>query len=252
MNRQKQLLIMGAMAGGGMGLLIGGVGLSHLLSTPLSPLSILLCAALGAVAGAAILPFSEDRTQLAWHSLLHFVLTAALFALLVWQLGAKGLNILLWVGLLTLLYLLIWLVRWIGWYLEVVELRKLLGLSSGPTPLKWRETLPYLPFAVLMCNGLPLLLRGVEMATHVDIPILTGLFLPYLLLPVISLCAGLSLGKRQGLCPLFPAACFICYLPMVYLLYNDSALFHCFMTAVPALAGNLLGWLRRGSSSAAP
>ena len=30
---------------------------------------------------------------------------------------------------------------------------------------------------------------------------------------------------------------------MGYLLYNTTALFHCFMTAVPALLGNLLGRL---------
>ena len=46
---------------------------------------------------------------------------------------------------------------------------------------------------------------------------------------------------------LFPIACFVCYLPMVYLLFNESALFHCFMTAIPALAGNILGALWRES-----
>ena len=74
-------------------------------------------------------------------------------------------------------------------------------------------------------------------------PALTGLVYPYLILPVASLCVGLSLGKRQGVCSLFPIACFVCYLPMVYLLFNESALFHCFMTAIPALAGNILGAL---------
>ena len=66
-------------------------------------------------------------------------------------------------------------------------------------------------------------------------------------MPLASLCVGLSLGKRQGVCPLFPIACFVCYLPMVYLLFNESALFHCFMTAIPALAGNILGALWRES-----
>lgn len=227
-----------------LGLLAGIIWLPYMLhSRECPPLAALACVGLGAMAGLATQPFADSGQRLLLQSLGHFALTAAFFALLVWQLGAKGVNILLWIGLLTLLYLLIWLVRWISWYLEVVEMRKLLGLPSGPTPLKWRETLPYLPFILLLCDGLPLFLRGIEQATGVDVPVLTGLLLPYLLLPVISLCAGLSLGKRQGLCPLFSAACFVCYLPMVYLLYNDSALFHCFMTAVPALAGNLAGWL---------
>ena len=75
--------------------------------------------------------------------------------------------------------------------------------------------------------------------------LLAGLLLPYRLLPAAGFSSGLSLGKRQGWCPLYPAACFLCYLPMVWLLFNSSALFHCFMVAVPALAGNILGWLYR-------
>ena len=79
----------------------------------------------------------------------------------------------------------------------------------------------------------------------VDVPVLSGLLLPYLILPVVGYLSGLSLGKRQGVCPLYPLACFLFYLPMVYLIYNSSALFHCFMTSIPALAGNLMGWLYR-------
>ena len=141
-----------------------------------------------------------------------------------------------------MLYALIWLGRWIGWYMEVVQLRTLLGLEPGPSPLKWRETLPYLPFVLLLCDGLPLVLRWLDAP---DVPVLSGLILPYLLLPVAGFSSGLSLGKRQGVCPLYPVACFVCYLPMVYLLFNYTALFHCFMVAVPALAGNVLGWMYR-------
>jgi len=32
---------------------------------------------------------------------------------------------------------------------------------------------------------------------------------------------------------------------MVFILFNSSAMFHCFMVAVPALMGNVLGWLYR-------
>ena len=77
------------------------------------------------------------------------------------------------------------------------------------------------------------------------LPVLSGLMLPYLLLPVAGFFSGVSLGKRRGVCPLYPMVCFLCYLPTVYLVFNGSALFHCFMVAVPALAGNLLGWLYR-------
>ena len=66
-----------------------------------------------------------------------------------------------------------------------------------------------------------------------------------MILPVVGFLSGVSLGKRQGVCPLYPVAGFVCYLPSVYLLFNGSALFHCFLIAVPALAGNVLGWLYR-------
>ena len=60
--------------------------------------------------------------------------------------------------MLALLYAVIWLGRWIGWYMEVVQLRTLLGLDTGPSPLKWQETAPYLPFILLLCDVLPLVL----------------------------------------------------------------------------------------------
>ena len=153
--------------------------------------------------------------------------------------------ILLWAALLAILYLLIWLGRWIGWYMEVAQLRALLGLAPGPSPLKWRETLPYLPFVLLVCAGLPLLLHWIDRTVIVDVPVLSGLILPYILFPAAGFCSGISLGKRQGVCLLYPLACFLCNLPMVLLLFNGSALFHCFLIAVPALLGNLLGWLYR-------
>lgn len=210
-----------------------------------SPVVCLLCIALGAAAGVATLPFADDGSTLLLRSAVHFGVTAALFALLAAQFGARGTNLLVWEAILALLYAVVWLGRWVGWYMEVVQLRALLGLAPGPSPLKWRETLPYLPFVLLLCDGLPLLLRWLDPA---DVPVLSGLVLPYLLLPVAGFSSGVSLGKRQGVCPLYPAAAFLCYLPMVFLLFNSSALFHCFMVAVPALAGNVLGWMCRRAS----
>ena len=210
-----------------------------------SPAVCLLCAALGAAAGAATLPFADEGKALALRSAAHFAATSALFLLLAAQLGARGADLLAWEAVLALLYAVIWLGRWVGWYVEVMQLRALLGLAPGPSPLKWRETLPYLPFVLLLCNGMPLALSWIDHALIVDVPLLSGLILPYLLLPAAGFSSGLSLGKRQGVCPLYPLACFACYLPMVFLLFNSSAMFHCFMAAVPALAGNVLGWMYR-------
>ena len=103
-------------------------------------------------------------------------------------------------------------------------------------------------FVLLLCDILPLVLRWVEYQINggwIDIPVLSALILPFVLMPVGGFFAGVSLGKRQGVCPLYPVACFVCYLPMVCLLYNYTALSHCFMVAVPALAGNVMGWLYR-------
>jgi len=201
----------------------------------------------GGVVALASLPFADDGRELVVESLGHFAATAGSFALLLWvcRWVNSGWYVLFWVGMLAVLYVLIWLGRWIGWYMEVVQLRTLLGLDPGPSPLKWRETLPYLPFALLVCNALPAVLRWVERVVIVDVPVLSGLLLPYVLLPVVGFMSGVSLGKRQGVCWLYPLACFLCYLPMVWLLFNGTALFHCFMIAIPALAGNVMGWLYR-------
>ena len=251
MSREKKSERIRMLAGGVLGLLAGIVWVPYVMySRECPPAALAACAGLGAMAGLATQPFAESGRELLWRSGGHFVITAAFFALLVAEvdMASDWVGVLFWEGLLALLYLLIWLGRWIGWYVEVSQLRELLGLEPGPTSLKWRETLPYLPFVLLLCTAAPAALRGVERAVGADIPALTGIVYPMLILPVASFCVGLSLGKRRGLCPLFPLACFVCYLPVVFVLYNSSALYHCFLTAVPALLGNLLGRLLCPSS----
>ena len=237
-------IIMGGILG-----LVASVALVPYLTNARSPslAACLLCTALGATLGAATLPFADDGPTLVRRSLLHLGATALEVALVLWLCVdlRDGRAWALWMGMLVLFYAVIWLGRWIGWYVEVMQLRALLGLAPGPSPLKWRETLPYLPLVLLLCDVLPPVLNWIDHAAVADVPVLSGLLLPYLMLPVAGFCSGLSLGKRQGVCPLYPVACFVCYLPMVYLVYNYTALFHCFMIAVPALAGNMLGWAYR-------
>lgn len=204
----------------------------------------LLAAALGCMAGLSTRPFADDGLSLLRNSVIHYLVTAALFAALILTMGGNALACMVWTLILTALYLGIWLARWIGWYMEIMQIRQLLGLAPGHSPLKWRETLPYLPYVLLLCDGLPLAAFLMDKLWS-DIPVLSGLVVPYLLLPIIGFASGVSLGKRQGVCLLYPAACFICYLPMVFILFNSSAMFHCFMVAVPALMGNVLGWMYR-------
>ncbi len=241
-----------AVLGGTLGLQVGLILIPYFITATRSPsLAVcLLCAALGAAAGVATLPFADDGRSLVLRSVAHFAVTAFLFLLLLLQYWSweDWQGLLLLEAMLALLYALIWLGRWIGWYVEVMQLRTLLGLDAGPSPLNWRETLPYLPFALLLCGGLPLLLRWAERAIGggvIDLPVLSGIIFPFILLPAAGFTSGLSLGTRRGFCPLYPLACALFCLPAVFLVFNSSALFHCGMAAVPALAGNVLGAILR-------
>ena len=210
----------------------------------------LLGGLLGGVVAMATLPFAEDGKELVVRSLAHFCATAAAFALYLWgsRLITEPLSILVWLLMLAVVYLLIWLGRWVGWYQEVVQLRTMLGLEPGPSPLNWRETLSYLPFVLLICLVMPAVLHWVDLTFVQDFPVFSGLLYPMVGLPLVSFCSGLSLGRHKGLCLLYPVLCFLCYLPAVFLVFNSSALFHCFLTAVPALLGVLLGARRKNRS----
>lgn len=199
----------------------------------------------GAVVGSATLPFAQEGRRLALISLGHFLLTAVLLAGMSWLLGwaGDGLGMSFLLGIMALVYALIWLARWMGWWAEAEAIRKKLGLKPAHSLFHWRETLPYLPFELGLCWGLPALLRALEG----PVPVYTGVFLPFLALPVGGLASGLVLGRRQGLCPLYPIAGALLYLPTVFLLYNYTALYHCGILLAAALLGNCLGALWRRS-----
>lgn len=191
----------------------------------LEPLGVLLSfalfALLGAEAGVATLPFAESGRELVARSLIHYTATAATACL--WA----GLNVcstpadyLTFLVPLTLVYLIVWLGRWVGWYTEVAVLREKLGLAPGPSPLHWRESLPYVGFAAFLCLALPLALRLLDDAT----PVLSVLY-GWLLLPVGGFMSGLSLGRRHGLCLLYPIVCGIVTLAFILTarLYTNMA-----------------------------
>ena len=196
--------------------------------------------ALGAACGVATLPFEDAGRALALRSLAHFLFTGAVTLLLgYFALGLTWLPQLLSLAIFyTGLYAVIWLGRWVSWVADVAAIRTRLGLTAGPSPLKWRETLPHLGYAALLCLALPFLLH---LADARDLPVLTALLLPYVLLPVGGFFSALSLGRRQGFCPLYPIGCALFYLPAVLLLFRSDPLFHCALVALPALWGNLLG-----------
>ena len=208
-------------------------------------LSILLFALLGAEIGIATLPFADRGPSLLGRTAVHFTLMAATVAL--WA----GLNFgqtgaLFGLILLASVYVLVWLGRWVGWYVEVAAIRAKLGLAPGPSLLHWRETLPYLVFALGLCLGLPALLRLVDPQ---DVPVLSGVYFPFLLLPIGTFCSGVSLGHRHGFSPLYPVACALLSVAAVFLLFNGSALFHGGISLVCALMGNGVGTLLKKRAS---
>jgi len=228
------------------------VGSAGLLPLPVTPamaqaygtlpalvIQSLLGAVLGGVLLTATMPFADDGRELVINSLRHFGATAASFSLLLWvcRWVEQPRYILLWVGILLGVYLLIWLGRYVGWDVEVARIRAKLGLDPGPSPLKWRETLPYLPFLVLLCVGVPVLARVCDPA---DVPVFSSLLAPFLVIPLAGGCCGYSLGKRQGVCPLYPVLAFGLYLPGAVLL-RGSVWLHILLTALAALVGNLAG-----------
>lgn len=202
-------------------------------------LSYLLFALLGAEIGVSTLPFADHGRTLVLRTLAHFALMAATVAL--WGgLNFGGAGAAFCLILLASIYVLVWLGRWVGWYVEVAAIRAKLGLAPGPSLLHWRETLPYLVFALGLCLGLPALLRLLDPQ---DVPVLSGVYFPFLLLPIGTFCSGVSLGHRHGFSPLYPAACALLSVAAVFLLFNDSALFHGGISLVCALMGNGVGTL---------
>lgn len=170
-------------------------------------LGFLLWALFGAEVGVATLPFADSGKELLVRSLVHFAVTAA-------TVGA-------WAALnfpyeplyalpeflipLAVAYFLIWLTRWVGWFSEVEVIREKLGISPAPSPLKWREVLPYLLLLGAVYGlGMPVL--GIFDSY---IPVLTGFLLPYIIYPVLAGAVGFHTGKHCGFTVLVPVAVYL-------------------------------------------
>ena len=207
-------------------------------------LGFLLWFLFGAEAGAATLPFADGGKTLLLRSLCHFgVMSATMWAWVLLNFPYEPLPglVLSFQLPFTLIYILIWLGRWVGWYAEVGQIRERLGLAPSPSFLKWRETLPHILFAGFLCLLIPTVLRLCDAS---DAPVLSGLLYPYLLLPIGSFTSALSLGKRQGFCPLYPLACaaftFVFALTArLYASIDDSIMLP--IAILFPLLGNLLG-----------
>lgn len=196
---------------------------------------------LGAVLATAEVPFRLERQMPLWSGL-HFLLTAALFSLAGFQCRWFPYRD-TWLCLLALLllcYLLLWAVRYVGWRQDLLALRR----SAGLSPSRAKSALSHLLLAAAVELALPWLLRLVDAP---DVPVLTGLFYPFFLLPLFCLFSAASLGRRRrwpwvlG----YAACCALLTLPNVFLLYNYTALFHAWTAGIAALLGGGLGILQR-------
>lgn len=91
-------------------------------------LSFALFALLGAEVGVSTLPFADSGRELVVRSLAHFFAMAATVGLWVGlNLGWRELPFFLIP--LTLVYAVVWLGRWVGWYRELLAIRQKLGLA---------------------------------------------------------------------------------------------------------------------------
>lgn len=204
-----------------------------------------LAFAFGASVGLAVPPMEGAAAAVALRTAAHLLISSALYLGLC---AVCGLWPAVWQGLLALLglywfaYAVVWLLRYLSWRAELQRIRQGLGLAPGPAaggPLQLRPLRSHLLLAAAVELGLPPLLRLVESGS--DIPVLTGIFYPFLMLPFFCFITGCSAGRRFGPALLYPVACGLLTLPWVFLLYNSSVLFQIWAAALFALAGNLLG-----------
>ena len=210
-------------------------------------LELALAFGLGASIGLAVPPMEGSGTAVAARTAVHLLCSSALFAGVCWMCGLPPANwqgLLLLLGLYWLMYLVIWLLRYLRWRAELDAIRRALGLARPAAGGVWqaRPLRPYLLLAGALELLLPPLLRLLDPP---DVPAWTGLFYPFLLLPFFCLAVGWSAGHRFGVTLLLPVACGVLTLPGVFLIYNHTALFQAGAAFVLALAGNLLGALVR-------
>lgn len=203
----------------------------------------------GVTVGLAVPPMEGSGHAVAVRTALHLLVSSALFAGLCWVCGLLWGSWQTWLTLLGMYwfaYAVVWLLRYLHWRSELRRIRERLGLAQPETSGEiWslRPIRGYLALAAVVELAVPPVLRLLEQSS--DIPVLTGLLYPYVLLPFFCLVTGWSVGRRQGVALLYPVACGLMTVPHVFLLYHASALFQAGVAAAFALAGNLAGALVR-------
>lgn len=197
---------------------------------------------LGAALNTMEVPFLLERRTLLWSGV-HFLGTAAVYSLAGWRCHWFP-YVETWLcllGVLLLLYVLKWAVRFLEWQADIRAIRKSSGLDAAEPP--WKTLLPYLLLAAAVELLLP---PGLALVDARDFPVLTGVFYPFIILPLFCFFSACPLGTRLPRWWLvYPAACGALTLPCVFLLYNYTALFQAWTAGIAALLGGLLGVVLR-------
>ena len=205
-----------------------------------------LAFAFGASVGLAVPPMEGAGAAVAVRTAVHLLVSTALWtgvcAVCGWPAVWSGRLVLL--GLYWFAYAVVWLLRYLSWRAELDRIREGLGLVPKPAgrgPFQVRPLRAHLLLAAAVELLAPPLLR---LADAPDVPVLTGIFYPFLMLPFFCLVTGWSTGRRFGAALLYPLACALLTLPHG-LLHNQSALSLAWTAGLFALTGNLLGALLR-------
>lgn len=203
----------------------------------------------GVTVGLAVPPMEGSGQAVAVRTALHFLVSSGLFAGLCWACGLVRGSWQTWLtlmGMYWFAYAVVWLLRYLHWRWELQRIRERLGLAQPETTWGIWSLHPirgYLAMAAVVELAVPPVLRLLERSS--DIPVLTGLLYPYVLLPFFCLVTGWSVGRRRGPALLYPVACGLLTVPCVFWLYNESALFQAGVAAGVALVGNLAGAVGR-------
>ena len=98
----------------------------------------------------------------------------------------------------------------------------------------FKGMLPYLAGIVAAFYLLPLCMRNTGGA------MLILLFA----MPVLCLVISFAYGRRRGFHLLYPVAVSLCFLPSIWIFYNESALIYVAIYGAMAFIGSFLGGLR--------
>lgn len=98
----------------------------------------------------------------------------------------------------------------------------------------FKNMIPYLAGIVAVFYLLPLCMRNTAGAMMVLL----------FAMPVLCLAISFAYGRMRGFHVLYPLAVCLCFLPSIWIFYNESALIYVAIYGALALLGSFLGGLR--------